>query len=76
MVQLGAISPAIISAVKRVATGNVETDGNKLIIGVDDPEKENPDIIDAIGTAGGRVQFVTALSSTLEDVYLKLVRSQ
>ena len=76
VVQLEAISQAIISAVKRVATGAVETDGCKLIIGVSDPEKENPGIISAIGAAGGRVQFVTALSSTLEDVYLKLVRSQ
>jgi len=76
VVQLEAISQAIISAVKRVATGAVETDGCKLIIGVNDPEKENPGIVSAIGAAGGRVQFVTALSSTLEDVYLKLVRSQ
>ena len=75
-VQLEAVSQAIISAAKKVAKGEVQTDGNKLIIGVDDPEKENPDIISAIGTAGGRVQFVTAMSSTLEDVYLKLVRSQ
>ena len=76
VVQVEAISQAIISAAKKVASGEVQTDGNKLIIGVDDPEKENPDIISAIGTAGGRVQFVTAMSSTLEDVYLKLVRSQ
>ena len=41
-----------------------------------DPEKENPDIVNAIGAAGGRVQFVTEISSTLEDVYLKLVRSR
>jgi len=76
VIQLEATGQAIVSAAKRVATGVVETDGNKLIIGVNDPEKENPDIIDAIGAAGGRVQYVTALSSTLEDVYLKLVRSQ
>ena len=76
VVQLETINQTIISAAKRVATGAVETDGNKLIIEVNDPEKENPSIVDAIGTAGGRIQFVTALSSTLEDVYLKLVRSQ
>ena len=75
-VQRSAGSQAIISAAKKVAKGEVQTDGNKLIFGVHDPEKENPDILSAIGTAGGRVQFVTAMSSTLEDVYLKLVRSQ
>jgi hypothetical protein len=31
--------------------------------------------VNAIGSAGGRVQFVTALTPTLEDVYLNLVRS-
>ena len=76
VIQLEAISQAIVSAVKRVASGTVETEGNKLIVGVNDPEKQNPDIIDAISTVGGRIQFVTALSSTLEDVYLKLVRGQ
>jgi len=77
VVQLESVDNAIISAAKKVATGNVEVgEGNKLIIGVDDPEKENPDIMSAIGAAGGRIQFVTEASSTLEDVYLKLVRSQ
>ena len=77
VVQLESVNNAIISAAKKVATGNVEVgEGNKLIIGVGDPEKENPDIMSAIGAAGGRIQFVTEASSTLEDVYLKLVRSQ
>jgi ABC-2 type transport system ATP-binding protein len=77
VVQLESVNNAIISAAKKVGTGSVEVgEGNKLIIGVDDPEKENPDIINAIGAAGGRIQFVTEASSTLEDVYLKLVRSQ
>jgi ABC-2 type transport system ATP-binding protein len=77
VVQLESVNDAIISAAKRVGMGNVEAvEGNKLMIGVDDPEKDNPDILNAIFAAGGRVQFVTEASSTLEDVYLKLVRSQ
>jgi len=77
VVQLESVNDAIIYAAKKFATGGVEvSDGNKLIIGVEDPEKENPDIMSAIGAAGGRIQFVTETSSTLEDVYLKLVRSQ
>ena len=76
VVQLEGVSQEIISAVKRITTGAVEAEGNNLIIGVSNPEKENPDIVNAIGSAGGRIQFVTEASSTLEDVYLKLVRSQ
>ena|ERR1022692_1245959 len=76
VVQLESVSEAVISAAKRFGTGNVVAEGNKLIIGVGNPEKENPDIVSAIGAAGGRIQYVTEASSTLEDVYLKLVRSQ
>jgi ABC-2 type transport system ATP-binding protein len=76
VVQLESISEAIISAARRFGTGDVVAEGNKLTIGVSSPEKENPDIVSAIGAAGGRIQYVTEAGSTLEDVYLKLVRSQ
>ena len=77
VVQLESVNDAIVSAARRVGMGNVEAlEGNKLMIGVDDPEKDNPDILNAIFAAGGRVQSVTEASSTLEDVYLKLVRSK
>jgi ABC-2 type transport system ATP-binding protein len=75
VIQLERVTDAIIAAVKRVGPRNIEIVDNKLIINASNPEKENPDIVDAIYTAGGRVQFVTQLSPTLEDVYLKLVRS-
>ena len=77
VVQLERVSDAIISAAKGVGTGDVDVvEGNALVITVSNPEKENPDILSAILAAGGRVQFVTEASSTLEEVYLKLVRSQ
>jgi ABC-2 type transport system ATP-binding protein len=75
VVQLEQINDAIVAAVKRVDPKNIEIVGNKLVVEVDSPEKENPDIVDAIAAAGGRVQFVTEVSPTLEDVYLKLVKS-
>ncbi len=74
-IQLDAVNDAIVAAVKRLGPWKIEIAGNKLIIGVSEPEKENPDIVDAIGKAGGRIHFVTQVSPTLEDVYLKLVRS-
>jgi ABC-2 type transport system ATP-binding protein len=77
VVQLESVSDAVLAAAKRAGKGAVEAvGGNKLVIAVGDPEKENPEILGAIFAAGGRVQFVTEVSSTLEDVYLKLVRSQ
>ena len=77
VVQLESVSDAIVSAAKKAGAGGVEVvSGNKLVIKVGDPEKENPDILGAIFAAGGRVQFVTEAGATLEEVYLKLVRGQ
>jgi ABC-2 type transport system ATP-binding protein len=73
-IQLERIDDKILSAVKRLGPKNIDAKGNKLLIGVDNPEEENPDIVAAIGSAGGRVQFVTEVSATLEDVYLNLVK--
>ncbi len=38
------------------------------------PQEENPDVVDTIVSAGGRIETVTVTSSSLEDAYLKLVR--
>jgi ABC-2 type transport system ATP-binding protein len=73
--QLEKVNDAIIKAVEKIGPGNIEVVENKLIIEISDPEKENPLIVDAITDVGGRVQFVSKLSPTLEDVYLKLIRS-
>jgi ABC-2 type transport system ATP-binding protein len=73
-IQLDQVNDAIIAALKRLPLGNIAADGNKLIINVTNPEKENSIIVDAIVRAGGHIQTVTVVGSTLEDAYLKLVR--
>ncbi len=73
-IQLESVNDAVLAAVKRVGPKSVESSGNKLLVGVGDPERENPGIIEAISEAGGRIQFVTEVGSTLEDLYLKLVK--
>ena len=75
VIQVERINESIISAVRKIIAGDIEIADNKLIVKVSNPEKENPDIVSAIDSAGGRIQYVTEASSTLEDVYLKLVRS-
>ncbi|HMD78784.1 MAG TPA: ABC transporter ATP-binding protein [Nitrososphaerales archaeon] len=54
--------------------GNVTSEGNKLAIALNDPEKQNAAMIEAIVKAGGHIQSVTIVGASLEDVYLKLVR--
>ncbi len=75
VIELETINDKIIMAVEKLKPGKVEVSGNKLVIKVTDPKLENPDILRAIETAGGRVQLVNEVTSTLEDVYLKYVRS-
>jgi len=72
-IQLAETNDAIVSAVRKVTTHNVEVSDNKLIIDVGNIT-DNPAIIEAIVSAGGRIQLVTELSPTLEDVYLKTVK--
>ncbi|MCW4005880.1 MAG: ABC transporter ATP-binding protein [Candidatus Bathyarchaeota archaeon] len=47
---------------------------NKLILDMDNPERDNPELIRAIVATGANIQYVTELKSTLEDVYLKVIR--
>ncbi len=73
-VQLELADDAVAGAVKTLGFQIAEKTSNSLVIVVNNPEKENPEILKAIQTAGGRIQFVTEVGSSLEDVYLKLVR--
>jgi ABC-2 type transport system ATP-binding protein len=74
VIQLERASDAILSALKELPLGNITAAGNRLTIDVTDPEKENADIVEAIVRAGGRIQSIGVVGSTLEDAYLKLVR--
>jgi ABC-2 type transport system ATP-binding protein len=74
VVQLEQVNDAIVTALKSLTQGSVTVDGSRLTIEVVNPEKENPVIVEAIVRAGGRVQSVTVIGSSLEDAYLKLVR--
>lgn len=74
VVQLEQATDAIVAAVRAQASGVVLRSGNQLTVSVADPGRENPAIVAAIVRAGGRIQAVTELRSTLEDVYLSSVR--
>ena len=73
-VQLELVDDAVMGAVKALGYQIATSDSNNLVIVVNKPEKENPEILKGIQTAGGRIQFVTEVGSSLEDVYLKLVK--
>ena len=53
---------------------SVQSVDNKLVVGLDDPEEQNPALIRALVQAGANIQFVGELRRRLEDVYLQLVK--
>ena len=70
------VTDKILEALNKLSVKNIIIDNNKLTIDVENPEKENPFIVNAIVGAGGQVQYVNRLSPTLEDAYLKFVRGK
>ncbi|HUJ84422.1 MAG TPA: ABC transporter ATP-binding protein [Candidatus Acidoferrales bacterium] len=75
IIHLEAVSDAMVAAVKELGmVKNLRVTDSKLILDIDNPEKDNPEVIRTIVKAGGNIQYVTEMRSTLEDVYLKLIR--
>ncbi len=75
VIQMARVSDDVLAAVKKLLPGRVVVEGNMITVDVGNPEKENPEIIGKIVSAGGQIQFVTELLPTLEEVYMKLVGS-
>jgi ABC-2 type transport system ATP-binding protein len=74
VIQLIHSSKLILDSLRKLKVKNLVSEDNKLTFDVTDPSKENPDVVDTIVSAGGRIETVTVTSSSLEDAYLKLVR--
>jgi len=46
---------------------------NTLLVSLDNPEEQNPILVERIVAAGGAVQFVNEVRHSLEDVYFSLI---
>lgn len=49
---------------------------NSLLVGLDDPEGQNPVIVRKLIEAGADVRFVGELRHSLEDVYLRMIHAE
>jgi ABC-2 type transport system ATP-binding protein len=74
VIQLEQVSDDVLKALKKLSLKNLTSNGNKITFDVANPDKENWAVVETIVTAGGHVQTVNVVGSTLEDTYLKLVR--
>ena len=73
VIRLAEISDTILAAVRNMKPKHFFVEEDQIVLDVTDPLKENPDIVQAIIAAGGRVQYVTELNPGLEETYLKVV---
>ncbi len=46
---------------------------NKIMVGLNDPENQNPVIVRQLVEAGAEIQFVGELRHSLEDIYIQLI---
>jgi ABC-2 type transport system ATP-binding protein len=68
------VNDVVLAALKKLQLKNLSSDGNTITFDVEDPDKENSPVVEAIVLAGGHVRSINVVGSTLEDTYLKLVR--
>ncbi|MEM0160070.1 MAG: ABC transporter ATP-binding protein [Candidatus Micrarchaeaceae archaeon] len=73
-VQVQQVNDIIISELKNAGYRVEEVHPDSLVISVNDFTRDNPAILKIIEASGGRVKFINEISSSLEDVYLKLVK--
>jgi ABC-2 type transport system ATP-binding protein len=71
------LEPGWVDAVRALPfVKEVQAVDAKLVVGLDNPEDENPIILRRLVEAGADVQFVGELRHSLEEVYLKMVNEQ
>jgi ABC-2 type transport system ATP-binding protein len=74
VIQVDQVTDQILAAVRKLNPKDLNVEDNKIVLTLTDPQKENPDYIQAITAAGGRIQNVTQLNPGLEETYLKIMQ--
>lgn len=77
VLQLQEISPAVMGAVRELPfVHQVQEEDRRLIVSLDDPETQNPILVQRVVEAGGAVQFITEQHHSLEEVYFTLMHEE
>jgi ABC-2 type transport system ATP-binding protein len=76
-IHLASITEPVRDAVRGLPfVKEMQQDGDALLVSVDNPEEQNPILVERIVAAGGRVQFVNELRHSLEDIYFSLIQDE
>lgn len=74
VVELAAVDPAYVDIARGLDfASNVRVDDGRILVDLDDPEIRNPVIVERLTRAGAKIEYVTELKRSLEDVYMKLI---
>ncbi len=75
VVQLESVDASVTEVVKKLPfIQEMREEGSQLVLGLIDPERNRPELVNAIVVAGGRVIGVSEKQYPLEEVYLRLMR--
>ena len=75
VVHLAAVTEAVRAAVSDLSfVKEMQQVDNTLVISLDDPEAQNPIMIERVVAAGGAIRFVNELRHSLEDIYFTLIQ--
>jgi len=74
VIELAGRGEDYLDVVKRLSfASNVRTEDGKILVDLDDPELRNPGIVESLTRAGAKIEYVSELKRSLEDVYMRLI---
>jgi ABC-2 type transport system ATP-binding protein len=73
IIELEQVNDSVLRSVQKLSLTNLDVEGNTITFDTIDSGSKNWPVVEAIVHAGGHVNIVKVVGSTLEDVYLKLV---
>ena len=72
-IQVEKMNNRILAAVKKLKPKSLGVKENRIILTLANPQRENPDFVQAVISAGGRIQYATELTAGLEETYLRVL---
>jgi ABC-2 type transport system ATP-binding protein len=73
VIEVEQVTEKVQAALRRLPITNLAFDGKRIMFDTADSGGKNWTVVEAIVHAGGHVNLVNVVGSTLEDVYLKMV---